>query len=392
MRLSTSLFFAFSRESYFVYFTLSPQKRTRTIIWTPETMSQKTAKTTKAPAAAAPTTTTTTTTATTTEKGNGERKVVGVNKKRNYDRYSTYIHRLLKQINQETKINRDAMTNLNSAVKDIMNRICKESKNLLDLSKHKTLSLADASTAVDLVLENELSQFARKQGDKALTKYRSSVSGAKTEGESKDKKESKQARAGLVLPVSRVKTYLKEKCGISGKIQTEVPIYVTAVVEYLISEVLELSSLASVSEKKKTISPKHIRIALEGDEDLHALFHAAMLSKAGVQEQIAPELLVRKPKSKKSKKASATTPKPKKAASAEPPKKKAKVSPSNNGEEKPKKKASSGGKKTPAKKAASPGAESTAAAPKKGKKAAAVAKSKPGKKKAATTTEDVAQE
>lgn len=47
------------------------------------------------------------------------------------------------------------------------------------------------------------------------------------------------------------------------------PIYLSAVLEYLCAEVLELAGNAARDNKRKIITPRHILLAVANDDELH---------------------------------------------------------------------------------------------------------------------------
>mmetsp|Transcript_14422 Transcript_14422/g.39403 ORF Transcript_14422/g.39403 Transcript_14422/m.39403 type:complete len:129 (-) Transcript_14422:299-685(-) len=75
------------------------------------------------------------------------------------------------------------------------------------------------------------------------------------------------ARAGLVFPVGSIKRALREaEC---RRFECTSAVYVTAVVEYLVAEILELAGNEALDSKRLTIKPKHVRRAIEEDEELN---------------------------------------------------------------------------------------------------------------------------
>lgn len=84
--------------------------------------------------------------------------------------------------------------------------------------------------------------------------------GGRGKGEKK-KVQSKSYRAGLQFPVARVGRYLR-KAKIAPRVGTGAMVYMTAILEYLTAEVLELAGNAAKDNKKTRIIPRHIQLAV----------------------------------------------------------------------------------------------------------------------------------
>lgn len=64
-----------------------------------------------------------------------------------------------------------------------------------------------------------------------------------------------------------------------------------SVLEYLVSEVIELSGNACRDNKMKRIGPRHILLAVKKDDELNELLKGVTISHGGVLSNIHPVLL-----------------------------------------------------------------------------------------------------
>ncbi|KAK0413106.1 hypothetical protein QR680_006604 [Steinernema hermaphroditum] len=104
------------------------------------------------------------------------------------------------------------------------------------------------------------------------------------------KKKSRTVRAGLQFPVGRIQRQLK-KGRYAERIGSGGPIYLAAVMEYLIAEILELAGNAAQDNRKSRITPRHVMLAVRNDEELSKLFSNATFAQGGVVPMIAQSLI-----------------------------------------------------------------------------------------------------
>ncbi|XP_075473515.1 histone H2AX [Primulina tabacum] len=104
---------------------------------------------------------------------------------------------------------------------------------------------------------------------------------------------SRSSKAGLQFPVGRIARFLK-----AGKYAERVgagaPVYLSAVLEYLAAEVLELAGNAARDNKKNRIVPRHIQLAVRNDEELSKLLGSVTIANGGVLPNIHQNLLPKK--------------------------------------------------------------------------------------------------
>ena len=106
------------------------------------------------------------------EKRPGGKKKRKARKRR--ESYSIYIYKVMKQVHPDTSISSQAMSIMNSFVKDLFERIASESSRLAHYNKRTTISSREIQTAVRLLLPGELAKHAVSEGTKAVTKYNNS--------------------------------------------------------------------------------------------------------------------------------------------------------------------------------------------------------------------------
>ena len=114
--------------------------------------------------------------------------------------------------------------------------------------------------------------------------------GKRGKGGKSGKSVSRSSRAGLQFPVGRLARYLKEG-GYASRIGGAAPVYMAAVLEYIVAEVLELAGNAAKDNKKMRIIPRHIQLAVRNDDELSAFFGNAIIASGGVLPNINAALM-----------------------------------------------------------------------------------------------------
>ena len=78
------------------------------------------------------------------------------------------------------------------------------------------------------------------------------------------------AKKGSTFSLGRLASYCKNG-KYAERIGAGTPIYMAAVLEYLVFEILELAAAEAAKDKKKRVSPQHIMMACRNDPELTKL-------------------------------------------------------------------------------------------------------------------------
>uniref|UniRef100_A0A1I7YGS5 Histone H2A n=1 Tax=Steinernema glaseri TaxID=37863 RepID=A0A1I7YGS5_9BILA len=108
-----------------------------------------------------------------------------------------------------------------------------------------------------------------------------------------EKNKSKSSRCGLVFNVGRLDSRMK-KGNFAERVSPGAAVYLTAILEYMTAEVLELAGNAAMDNKKIRINPRHLMLAVRHDEELSKLFGHITFAQGGVVPSVHPSLLHRK--------------------------------------------------------------------------------------------------
>lgn len=103
---------------------------------------------------------------------------------------------------------------------------------------------------------------------------------------------SRSSRAGLRFPVGRIHRHLR-KGNYAERIGAGAPVFLAAVLEYLVAEIIDMAGKAShlwkkaKKAKKAKIIPRHVLLAIRGDDEMNKLLSQVTLAQGGTLPNLA---------------------------------------------------------------------------------------------------------
>jgi len=129
-----------------------------------------------------------------------------------------------------------------------------------------------------------------QDGDKMLKDGKMGKDGKKAKGHGE---RSRSMRAGVHFPVGRLHRFLKSYITSRNRVGGTAGVFLAATMEYLCAEVLELAGNVAAEYRTKRITPRHLPLAIRGDEELDHLIKATIAG-GGVIPHIDKTLLTSK--------------------------------------------------------------------------------------------------
>lgn len=128
-------------------------------------------------------------------------------RKRRNSTYNLYIYQVLKQVHPDTGISSRAMKVMDQCMKDLLEYLAAEARNLTRYNHKATLSTRDIQTAVRLLLPGELAKHAVSEGNKAVTQFQATQTQKSTQKKKKTKPLPTVKRVSTLAPMNNIPSY-----------------------------------------------------------------------------------------------------------------------------------------------------------------------------------------
>jgi histone H2A len=201
--------------------------------------------------------------------------------------FETFISKVLKQVSENAGITSNAKQQLNSFLCTLAKHISKIAKELTIHGKKKTISEKEISNSIKIVLSGGLLDNSILEGEKSVNIFNNS-----------NDKGSRQNKAGIIFPPSITEKFLRNFGYSKIMITNASSVYLSAVLEYLTYEILDLSLNYCKDNKRSRITIRDIEVTIRNDEEFNKIFRKInyVFLGGGVIPFIHPSLLAKKKK------------------------------------------------------------------------------------------------
>lgn len=210
--------------------------------------------------------------------------------------FKSYIHRILKDVHQDTNITKKAVDCIDGFLRTVATNISNSAQLLTSSSDKKTVSVSEVQGAVRILLE-ERGKDCLDAGENALKRF------GNAGDEKSEKPVMRETRAGLILSVSLAEKYLRSFGQSAYNVGGSAPVFLSACLEYLTRELCRLAGNFCHENKKHNITTRHIFLSMTSDSQFRRLSDelGLVILESGVQPFIHDSLVNRQKKQAKKK-------------------------------------------------------------------------------------------
>jgi histone H3/H4 len=205
--------------------------------------------------------------------------------------FETYISKVLKQVADKNGITSNSKQQLNSALCIVARTISLVVTRLTQIAKKKTMSDKEVANTVRVLFSGDLAENSIREGVKSVEKFSAEAS----------KGSSRQGKAGIIFPPSIAEKFLRNFGYSKVMVTSTAPVFLAAVLEYLVAEILILASKSATNNKRMRITIRDLQLSVGEDQELSTLFDKLNVSflGGGVVPYIHSCLITKKTRKKK---------------------------------------------------------------------------------------------
>lgn len=213
-------------------------------------------------------------------------------KKKQTNSFQTYIHRLLKSIDSSAQIAVNARGQLDKVADIIARELSKRARSLCIRTKKKTISPAEIYLALELLFPSSQAKEATNIANEAIKQYQEADKG------SHNHPVRRETLAGLTFSVALSEKYLREFGASELHVGRLAPIVLSAILEFVIGEVLKSAIVCARDLKRVIVKIRHIYLVVNENSDVAELFRNCNIEfvNGGFIPCIKDELLTSKEK------------------------------------------------------------------------------------------------
>jgi len=208
------------------------------------------------------------------------KKEVGVTsaptKKKPTHSYSTYIGRLKGSFGEKVRLSSNMTQHLDRLTQVLAQELSDNARTMCIANKKKTVTEAEVCLAVSLHFPEGL-----REGTLAAiqTAIETSAKALEMEHHAPVRRE---VLANLIFAVSLTEKFLRNFEASKLNVGKNAPVALTAALEHIVHQILDISVKLAQDSKKATVNPRHMFLAISNDEGLSALTKTFSIEFMGV--------------------------------------------------------------------------------------------------------------
>jgi len=210
-------------------------------------------------------------------------------KKKPTHSYATYIRRLKTAFGDRVRLSSGVLSQMDQVMQVSAKTLSRAARAACIRNKKKTVTQSEVTLAINLHFPSSLAGETIVEVQKAIEKSN------KAHKKTHSAPVRREVLADLVFPVSLTEKFLREFGASNLNVGKDAPIALTAALEWIARKILDVSVEQSKANKKATVNPRHMFLAISNSDDLSALIKNFNIEFMGVgviphiREELVPD-------------------------------------------------------------------------------------------------------